>query len=187
MKEEMASIEQNKTWALVDLPSGHKPTGLKLVFKVKRDEKGAVVKHKAHLVAKGYVQREGFDFEEVFAPVARLDSAHLLLAVAVQEKWELHRLDVKSAFLNGELEEEVYVAQPLDSSWMDRRGRCCDFTRHSTGSVKLRERGTRSWSSASPHLASPCGVHPQQGRGTVPARCVHRQPNRHRCVPNGDR
>lgn len=112
MEEEMASIEQNKTWALVDLPSGHKPIGLKLVFKVKRDEKGAVVKHKAHLVAKGYVQREGFDFEEVFAPVARLDSAHLLLAVAVQEKWELHHLDVKSAFLNGELEEEVYVAQP---------------------------------------------------------------------------
>jgi hypothetical protein len=95
MKEEMASIEQNKTWALVDLPSGHKPTGLKLVFKVKRDEKSAVVKHKAHLVAKGYVQREGFDFEEVFVPVARLDSVRLLLAVAVQEKWELHHLDVK--------------------------------------------------------------------------------------------
>jgi hypothetical protein len=112
MEEEMGCIEENETWTLADLPPGHKPIGLKWVFKVKRDENGTVVKHKARLVAKGFVQREGVDFEEVFAPVARLDSVRLLLAVAAQERWEVHHLDVKSAFLNGELKEEVYVAQP---------------------------------------------------------------------------
>lgn len=112
MKEEMKSIEENKTWSLVDLPAGHSPIGLKWIFKVKRDEHGAVVKHKARLVAKGYVQRPGIDFEEVFAPVARLESVRLLLAYAAQEGWEVHHMDVKSAFLNGELNEVVYVAQP---------------------------------------------------------------------------
>jgi len=112
MMEEMASIEQNKTWKLVNLPHGHRPIGLKWVFKVKRDETGAIVKHKARLVAKGYVQQEGVDFDEVFAPVARMESIRMLLAVAAQEGWLVHHMDVKSAFLSGELKEEVYVRQP---------------------------------------------------------------------------
>jgi len=112
MKEEMASIEQNGTWKLVNLPQGHRPIGLKWVFKVKRDEAGVIVKYKARLVAKGYVQREGVDFDEVFAPVARMESIRMLLAVAAQENWLVHHMDVKSAFLNGELKEEVYVRQP---------------------------------------------------------------------------
>ena len=112
MEAEMQSIEENKTWSHVDLPPGHKPIGLKWVFKVKRDEHGAIVKHKARLVAKGYVQHPGIDFTEVFAPVARLESVHVLLAVAAHEGWEVHHMDVKSTFLNGELQEEVYVVQP---------------------------------------------------------------------------
>lgn len=112
MKAEMASIEENRTWTLVNLPHGHRAIGLKWVFKVKRDEQGAVVKHKARLVAKGYVQKEGVDFGEVFAPVARMESVRMLLAVAAQEGWFVHHMDVKSAFLNGVLEEEVYVQQP---------------------------------------------------------------------------
>ncbi|KAG8064903.1 hypothetical protein GUJ93_ZPchr0004g39485 [Zizania palustris] len=112
MKEEMSSIEQNSTWMLVNLPHGHRPIGLKWVFKVKRNEEGAIVKHKARLVAKGYVQREGVDFDEVFAPVARMESIRMLFAVAAQEGWLVHHMDVKSAFLNGELKEEVYVQQP---------------------------------------------------------------------------
>ena len=106
MRDELASIEANKTCTLTDLPAGHKPIGLKWVFKLKRDADGNVMKHKARLVAKGYVQKPGIDFDEVFAPVARLDSVRLLLAIAAQKKWEVHHMDVKTAFLNGELGEE---------------------------------------------------------------------------------
>ena len=112
MLEELSSIEQNDTWTLVELPQGHRAIGLKWVFKIKRDEQGAIVKHKARLVAKGYVQRSSVDFDEVFAPVARMESVRMLLAVAAQEGWFVHHMDVKSAFLNGELVEEVYVQQP---------------------------------------------------------------------------
>jgi hypothetical protein len=85
---------------------------LKWVFKVKRDPAGNIVKHKARLVAKGYAQREGVDFDEVFAPVARMETVRVLLALAAHSGWEVHHMDVKSAFLNGKLGEEVYVAQP---------------------------------------------------------------------------
>lgn len=112
MLEELGSIEENKTWSLVDLPHGHRAIGLKWVFKIKRDEQGAIVKHKARLVAKGYVQKPGIDYEEAFAPVARMESVRVLLAVAAQEGWLVHHMDVKSAFLNGDLVEEVYVQQP---------------------------------------------------------------------------
>jgi hypothetical protein len=111
MLEEMRSIEANKTWDLVDPPAGCRPIGLKWVYKVKKDEHGAVVKHKARLVARGFVQREGIDFEEVFAPVARMESVRLLLALAAAKDWQVHHLDVKSAFLNGELAETVFVKQ----------------------------------------------------------------------------
>lgn len=91
---------------------GHKPIGLKWVFKLKKNSEGEVVKHKARLVAKGYVQKKGIDFDEVFAPVARLDTVRLMLAMAANRGWQVHHLDVKSAFLHRELEEEVYVSQP---------------------------------------------------------------------------
>jgi len=123
MMEEMSSIEENKTWTLVDLPPGHRAIGLKWVYKVKRDEIGVIVKYKARLVAKGYVQQHGVDFEEVFAPVARMESVRMVLAVAARERWLVHHMDVKSAFLNGELMEEVYVQQPRGSSLQDMRER----------------------------------------------------------------
>ncbi|CAM8989664.1 unnamed protein product [Rhodiola kirilowii] len=112
MKEEMDSIHNNQTWSLVDLPDQQEAIGLKWIYKVKKDSNGAVVKHKARLVAKGYAQKQGIDFEEVFAPVARMETVRLLIALAAHEGWRLHHLDVKSAFLNGDLAEEVYVSQP---------------------------------------------------------------------------
>jgi hypothetical protein len=112
MIEEMASIEQNQTWSLVELPAGHRAIGLKWVFKIKKDEHGNVSKYKARLVAKGYVQRQGIDYEEVFAPIVRMESVRVLLAVAAHGSWPVHHMDVKSAFLNGDLAEEVYVQQP---------------------------------------------------------------------------
>ena len=83
------------------------------MYKVKWDELGAIVKHKAHLIVQGFVQHEGIDFEEVFTPVACIESVHLLLALAAAKDWRVHHLDVKSAFLNGELAEMVFVRQPL--------------------------------------------------------------------------
>ncbi|WCJ34767.1 Retrovirus-related Pol polyprotein from transposon TNT 1-94 [Euphorbia peplus] len=112
MQSEIDSIEKNKTWVLTDLPKGHKAIDLKWVFKIKKDTSGEIIKHKARIVAKGYVQKHGIDYEEVFAPVTRLETVRLLLALAAKNDWEVHHLDVKSAFLNGELQEEVYVSQP---------------------------------------------------------------------------
>nr|GEV00095.1 ribonuclease H-like domain, reverse transcriptase, RNA-dependent DNA polymerase [Tanacetum cinerariifolium] len=85
--------------------------GLKWVFKTKKDANGNIIKHKVRLVAKGYIQEHDIDFEEVFAPVARMETIRLLLAIAANNKWEVHHLDVKSAFLHGDL-KEVYVTQP---------------------------------------------------------------------------
>lgn len=87
-----------------------KTIGLKWVYKLK-DSKGCIVKHKARLVAKGYVQRQGIDFDEVFAPVARIETVRLIIALAAQEGRDVHHMDVKPAFLNGDLQEEVYVSQ----------------------------------------------------------------------------
>jgi hypothetical protein len=108
----MKAIESNCTWELVSLPVDHRAIGLKWVFEVKRNEASDVVQHKARLVAKGYVQRTGIDFDEVFAPVARLESVRMLVVLAMHEQWTVHHMDVKSAFLNGTLKEEVYVWQP---------------------------------------------------------------------------
>jgi hypothetical protein len=91
---------------------GHWAIGLKWGFKFKRDKNGNVVRYKARLIAKISVQWQGIDFDEVFTLVARMESIWLVLVVAAHRCWQVHHLDVKSAFLNGDLAEEVYVAQP---------------------------------------------------------------------------
>ena len=111
-EDEIESIERNKTWDLVDLPYGAKPIGLKWVFKLKRNADGSINKFKARLVAKGYVQQYGIDFNEVFEPVARLETIRLRINLAATNGWEVHHLDVKTAFLHGELKETFYVCQP---------------------------------------------------------------------------
>jgi hypothetical protein len=112
MQVEIDSVKRNQTWELADLPQGHRAITLKWVYKLKRNEAGEIIKHKARLVARGFVQQEGIDFDEVFAPVARMESVRPLLVLAAQEGWQVHHMDVKSAFLNGDLKEEVYVRQP---------------------------------------------------------------------------
>jgi hypothetical protein len=93
------------------------------VFKLKRDEASAIVKHKARLVARGFVQREGIDFDDTFAPMARMESVRLLFALAAQEGWRVHHMGVKSAFLNDDLKEEVYVHQPLGFAIPGKEGK----------------------------------------------------------------
>jgi len=112
MDSEMQSIEKNHTWELTDLPVGARTIGVKWIYKTKLNEMGEVDKYKARLVVKGYSQQHGIDFSEVFAPVARMDTVRLIVALAACKGWDIFQLDVKSAFLYGELNEEVYVDQP---------------------------------------------------------------------------
>lgn len=112
MKEELSMIEKNRTWELVDRPQDRKVIGVKWVYRTKLNADGSINKHKARLVVKGYAQIFGVDYSDTFAPVARLDTIRILLAVAAQMNWKVYQLDVKSAFLNGVLHEEIYVEQP---------------------------------------------------------------------------
>ena len=104
----------------MDPPDGVIPIGVKWVFKTKLNEKGEIEKHKARLVAKGYAQKHGINYTEIFAPVARLNTVRVLLAVAAQNAWKVFQLDVKSAFLHGEIQEEIYVHQPAGYIKQDR-------------------------------------------------------------------
>lgn len=112
MDEEIQPIERNKTWELTKLPKGVQAIGVKWVFKKKMNAKGEIERYKARLVAKGYKQKAGIDYDEVFAPVTRMETIRLLITQAAQFGWQIFQMDVKSAFLNGVLEEEVYLEQP---------------------------------------------------------------------------
>ncbi len=109
---EMDSLVKNGTWELTDLPVGKSTVGSKWVFKKKRGADGIVNRYKARLVAQGYTQRKGIDYREVFSPVVRYSSVRILLAIANQYDMEIHQMDVMSAYLNGVLEEEIYMKQP---------------------------------------------------------------------------
>ncbi|KAL4387188.1 hypothetical protein GQ457_09G029600 [Hibiscus cannabinus] len=112
MREEIRMISKNDTWKLVDKPKNKKVIGVKWVYRVKLNSDGSINKHKARLVVKGYSQEFGVDFTETFAPVARFDTIRLLIALAAHKSWEIYQLDVKSAFLNGYLQEEIFIEQP---------------------------------------------------------------------------
>ena len=112
MHEELHQFVWNDVWELVPRPKGVNVIGTKWIFKNKSDEHGTVIRNKSRLVAQGYTQVEGIDFDETFAPVARLESIKILLAIASHLNFKLYQMNVKSAFLNGMLQEEVYVEQP---------------------------------------------------------------------------
>lgn len=112
MTEEMQAIKKNSTWELVDVPEGKNIVGLKWVFRTKYNADRSVQKRKARLVAKGYSQLPSIDFDDTFSPVARFETVRVMLALAAQMQLPVYQFDVKSAFLNGDLEEEVYVSQP---------------------------------------------------------------------------
>ena len=109
---EIASLEENKTWSLVPPPNNRKVIGVKWVYKKKRDAEGAVTKFKGRLVAKGFAQKKGFDFEETFAPVAKLNSIRSIIAMAAAKGLNVHQMDVDSAFLNGQIDCDIYMSQP---------------------------------------------------------------------------
>ena len=113
MNEEMEALQKNATWELVPLPKGMKPIGCRWVFMVKLKSDGSIDRYKALLVAKGYAQRYGIEYQDTFAPVAKINTIHILISIAANRDWPLQQFDVKNAFLNGDLEEEVYMELPL--------------------------------------------------------------------------
>ena len=112
MEQEMESMYSNSVWELVDLPESVRPIGCKWIYKKKRGVDGKVETFKAWLVAKGYTQKEGVDYEETFSPVAMLKSIRILLSIVAALDYEIWKMDVKTAFLNGYLDESIYMMQP---------------------------------------------------------------------------
>ncbi|GJR70597.1 retrovirus-related pol polyprotein from transposon TNT 1-94 [Tanacetum coccineum] len=126
MQEKLLQFKLQEVWTLVELPNGKRAIGTKWVFRNKKDERGIVIKNKARLVAQGYTQEEGIDYDEVFASVARIEAIRLFLAYASFKDFMVSQMDVKSAFLYGKIEEEVYVCQSPsfeDPNFTDRRGK----------------------------------------------------------------
>jgi len=113
MTKEIEAFEANDTWKIVDSPSGKKPINYKWVYQVKYNADGSIEWYKARLVIRGDQQIKGFDFNETFAPVAKMMSVRCFLSMVVARGWELHQLDVNNAFLHGDLHEEVYITLPL--------------------------------------------------------------------------
>ena len=112
MNEELEQIEKNNTWELVPRPHDKNIIGTKWIFKNKLNENSEVIRNKARLVCRGCAQQEGIDFEETFAPIARLETIRMFLSLSSFQKFKVYQMDVKSTFLNGDLEEEVYIDQP---------------------------------------------------------------------------
>jgi histone deacetylase 1/2 len=113
MDEEMAALDANATWELVVLPEDKKANGCKWVYKVKHNANGSVSRYKTRLVAKGYDQTCGIYYEETYSLVAKMTTIRVIIVMAVVKGWSLHQMDVKNVFLHENLQEEVYMEQPL--------------------------------------------------------------------------
>jgi hypothetical protein len=140
MQEELNNFKRNEVWTLVPRPKQN-IVGTKWVFRNKQDEHDVVTRNKARLVAKGYAQVAGLDFEETFAPVARLESIRILLAYTAHHSFRLFQMDVKSAFLNGPIKEEAYVEQPRALRMNDTPTMCVSCLRRSMDLSKPQKHG----------------------------------------------
>jgi hypothetical protein len=112
MDEEHISLINNRTWNIVSLPSNRKAIGCKWVYKIKENADGTIAKYKARLVAKGYTQKEGIDFTETFAPVAKFNTIRTMLAVAANNGYRICQMDISTAYLHADIEEDLYMEQP---------------------------------------------------------------------------
>jgi len=125
MKDEMKSMKDNEVWDLVELPEGVKPISCKWIFKIKKDLKGNIERYKARLVAKDFTQKEGIDYKKTFSPVSSKDSFRTIMTLVAHLDLELHQMDVKTAFLNGDIEEMIYVVQPENFVLGDSKSMVC--------------------------------------------------------------
>lgn len=141
MKSEMESMYSNHVWELVDPPPNIKPIGCKWIYKRKRGADGKVETYKARLVAKGFTQKEGIDYDETFSPVAMLKSIRILLSIVAFYDYEIWQMDVKTAFLNGHLEEDIYMVQPDGFVANGQEQKVCKLHR----SIYGLKQASRSW------------------------------------------
>jgi hypothetical protein len=125
MTEEYQSIIKNDVWEVVPRPKSKDVVSSKWLFKIKHVFDGSIEKYKAIFVTRGFSQKEGIDYEETFTPVARYTSIITIIALTAKMKWKLHQIDVKTAFLNGVIEEEVYIEQPQGFEVEDRKAHVC--------------------------------------------------------------
>ena len=145
MQEELNNFTRYEVWVLEAPPKNKNIIGIKWVFRNKQDEHGVVVRNKARLVAKGVSQVEGLDFGETFAPVAKLEAIRILLAYSSHHNIKLYQIDVKSAFLNGFINELIYVEQPPGFEDPRNPNHIYRLQRHSMGSNKLQGLGMRGF------------------------------------------
>ena len=139
--EEMNSIMSNGTWNLVDLPPGSKPIGCKWVFRIKYSSNRTISSYKARLVAKGFTQREGIEYFDKYAPVARITSIRMLFSLASLYHLIVHQMDVKTTFLNGDLNEEVYMEQPEGFTLPGNEKKVCKLVKSLYG----RKQAPKQW------------------------------------------
>ena len=141
MKDELKSMDHNEVWDVVELPEGCKRVGCKWVFKAKRDSNGNVERYKARLVAKGFTQKDGVDYKETFSPVSKKDSFRIIMAMVAHYDLELLQMDVKTTFLNGNLDEEVYMDQPEGFSVEGKEHMVCKLKK----SIYGLKQASRQW------------------------------------------
>ena len=153
MDKEMNSLHMNDVWDLVKLPKDRKAVGSKWVFKLKVGSDGQVERHKARLVAQGFAQKQGLDYDETFSPVVRFESLRTVIALAVQNSMKMHQMDVTTAFLNVELQEEVYMKQPEDFVAEGQEDLVCKLKR----SIYGLKQSPRCWNAALDHKLKQMG------------------------------
>ena len=163
MDKEMAALEKNDMWEIVCLPKGKRAVGCKWVYTLKFDCSGVLERLKARLVAKGYTQREGVDYGETFAPVAKFNIVRVLIAVAAKCAWDVLQFDVKNAFLHGELEEEVYMQLPPGYQQPGQENRVCKLKKALYGLKQSR----RAWFGRFTKTMLNLGYHQARGDHTL--------------------
>eukprot|EP00253_Pinus_taeda_P027421 PITA_27421 len=143
MGKEYSSIMLNDVWEVVPRPENRSVVGSWWIYKIKYAADGSIEKYKARFMAKGYTQKEGTNYEETFAPIARYSSIRFIISLAAQIGWEIHQMDVKTSFLNGVIEEEVYIKQPKGFEMHEKRTHVCGLKKALYGL----KQAPRAWSS----------------------------------------
>ena len=141
MKDELDSMKSNEVWDLIGLPKGAKAIGYKWVYKTKRDSLGNIDRYKTRLVVKGFTKKEGIDYKETFSLVSKKDSLHIILALVAHLDLELQQMDVKTIFLNSDLEDEVYMKQPEGFSFREGEHLVCKLKK----SIYGLKQASRQW------------------------------------------